>query len=518
MNKLINPSLITIVFSAIMLPVLLYAPLTAYADTGAAGMPAMELASVEIANAVVMEPAEMGAEETLCPEIPICPDDAGSAVPVCPLEGAMPEDFGSLSVDAEGYMDFLRKEVYYYLDDSSGSKVIKRLGSELDWFFFTYRDVPVSAEALYLKSRLYSQWREYELQLAALLKIIYEYPGGAFYNKAMDDATDLMRKKLKKDARDNLDLLKPAHGPLRPDNKASMIEAFIRLGNSKYLEVQLAELDEFLAYYPRHPKSDLMMTFRANNFIRQKNYEAAAHSLRRMVSFYRQSELRPASLYMLGLLYADELKEYEKAVGVFEEIIDSYPASSQAVTSHERAADLYHKKLKLPFKAVVMLEDLVSRYPEEDVAMRAFTYIASIHESQKMYNKALDAFMRQADMFRMQPDRAVSALFEAARVSEKRLRDNRLAVEMLLEIYTRYPGHKQTPEALYEVAGMYENDLKEMEPAKEYYKRVADEYPSHKLSRTAARRLESILNRQMKEELKRQEKERKAGAETGGRR
>ena len=461
------------------------------------------IASVEVMPDLPV--TEMGAEERICPELPACPEiEKTCPAAVCPIEGDPKVDFGVLSRDAINYIDFLRHEVYFYLDDSSGSKVLKILMEELDRYYFTYRDVPGSEEALYLKSRIYNDDHDYEEQLLCLLKIIYEYPEGAFYKKARSDARALMDKKFKKDYMDSPELFSGGRSIDRSMNQASMIEAFVKLGNKRFLDVQNLAYDEFLAYYPRHIKADLVMTFKSNNFIRRKNYEAAAHTLRRQVAFYPDSPLRPENMYLLGLIYSDELREYKKAVKIFAEIIEVHPNSGQAISSHERSAELYNKKLKANDSAVEMLEDIVEKYPRSEAALRAFTYMAEIQWSDKYYKSSMTSYMRQSEMFAEQPEHAVTALFEAARVADRGLRDKQLYVDTLVSIYENYPSFHRSAAALYEAAKTYESDMKDMESAKKYYAIIRDDFSEHKRVKSAASRLKSIETRERKAEEKRQ--------------
>jgi len=462
--------------------------------------------AVDISNGVDMDSPEVGSEERLCPDLPTCPDAAEcpEAEIVCPIEGKVYTEFKDLAQDSRRYMDFLRKEVYFYLEDSAGSKVLEHLLVELEKYYFTYRDVPGSVESQYLMARIYNKWKMHEHELTCLLKIIYEYPGGAFHKKARTDAMELLSGKLKKDLGNSPRILDGGRGKSRADDQAAMLENFVRFGSSKYLELQMRELGEFLSYYPRHKKSDLMMTFKANNYVRLRNYDAAAHTLRRLAAFYPKSPLRPESLYMLGIVYSENLGKYQEAVDVFLQIIEVHPRSTQAISSHERAAELYHRRLKDTGRAVDMLEDLVERFPETEAALRGFTYMAGILESGKKYKEAFDAFLRQSEMFAKRTADAVKALFEAGRVAEKRLKDDRLFVETMLSIYKRYPTYERSAEALFEAALKYEKEFSDMENAKKYYRIVAGEFASHKLSGKASGRLDNILAREMKEELKRQ--------------
>jgi len=496
----------------IPLLVLLSAPAT-YADLQAPSVPA-----VAISNGVVMDGPDVGSEERLCPDMPACPEatQCPEVEVVCPIEGKIYTEFKALTRDSRRYMDFLRRESYFYLDDSSGDKVLEHLLEELEKYYFTYRDVPGSEEAQYLMARIYNKWKMYEHELTCLLKIIYEYPGGAFHKKARTDAMELLSGRLKKDLGNSPNILAGGRGKNRADDQAAMLENFVRFGSKKYLELQMRELGEFLAYYPRHPKSDLMMTFRANNYIRLRNYEAAAHTLRRLAAFYPKSPLRPESLYMLGTVYSENLGKYQGAVDVFLQLIEAHPRSAQAISSHERAAELYYRKLKEPEKAVDMLEALVERFPETDATLRGFTYMADILESSKKYKEAFDAFSRQSDMFAKRTPDAVTALFEAGRVAEKRLKDDRLFVETMLNVYKRYPKYERSAEALFEAALKYEKEFSDMENAKKYYRMVAGEFASHKLSRKASGRLDNILAREMKEELKRQKELEKQKQKQGG--
>lgn len=480
-------------------------PLLSYADINKQDLPVAP-EDVGIGNGVELVEPDIGQVETVCPDIPVCPEPAPCPEPirVCPREGESDSSVARRAVDAIHYIDFLRAEVYFYLEDKAGKKVLKYLLAELEGYYVTYRDIPGSEEALYLQARIFNKWKKYPDELHRLLKIIYEYQGGAFYKKALSDAKKLLGRKLKKDAQDNPDLIGYRAGDDRSENHAKLIEGFVRFGNKKYLDLQMREFDEFLAYYPRHLKADLVMTFKANNHVRRKNYDGAAHTLRRLAHFYPDSPLRADSLYMLGLVYSDNLKMHGKAVETFREVIDVHPGSPRAVSSHARAAELYHRKLKAPDDAIRMLEDIVAKYRLTDSAHRAFTYMASILESRKMYVEAIDAFMRQSVMFTDSPERATASLFEAARITLKYLKNYNLTIEKFLEVHSRYPKYERSAEALYNAAYLYENKLDDIENAKKYYLMAQEGYPLHKLGKASAKRRGSIVQREIREEEKRQ--------------
>ncbi len=482
-------------------------PLLSHADINKQDT-ALPSDEVGMANTVELVAPDIGKVERVCRDIiaPTCPElvPCPEPITVCARKGESDRDVTQRAADALYYIDFLRAEVYYYLDDSAGKKVLQYLLEELDGYYITYRDIPGSEEALYLQARIYNKWSDYPEQLHRLLKIIYEYQDSAFYKKALSEANELLGRKLKKDAQDNTELTVFRARGNRSENQAKLIESFVRFSHKKYLDLQMKELDEFLAYYPRHHKADLMMTFKVTNHVRRKNYDGAAYTLRRLAHFYPDSPLRADSLYLLGLIYSDNLKKYALAVETFKEVMEVHPDSDKAVSSHERAAELYHRKLKSPDEAVRMLEDIITKYPLTGSAHAAFTYMASIQESRKMYDQTLQIFMRQSVMFTEDEKRATVALFEAARVAEKRLKLYNDTIEKYLEVYARYPQYERTAEALYNAAYLYEKRFDDMENAKKYYLIAQEGFPQYKKGIASAKRRDSIVQREIRAEEKRQ--------------
>lgn len=485
------------------------------------------VSDVEMGIEMEVQSVDTGQEEVLC-DLPLCPEAQPCPEPepcpeakpyyYCPLNTEGAAETNLRLGAARKHMDFLRDEVYFYIMDKSGKHVLDYLIEQLDRYLLTYRGVPGSEEALYLKARIYNKQREYEMELDSLLKLVYEYPHGPFLQKSRLDAEKLLNDRLKSDYKDNPDLLAGGKADEHSMNQVRLIEQFIKLSDDDYLDLQMREMDEFLAYYPRNVKADLVMTFKANNFVRRKNYDAAAHTYRHLVTLYPESPLRAESLYNLGLVYSEHLKKYKQAIETFEEIIEEHLETPQAISAHERAAELYDDEMDQPDNAIAMLNALAARFPHSDAALRGFWYMAEIMNSEDRYPEELKTYQRLAEMFIDRPEDAVKALFEAARVAHKRLDDYPFEVKILLGIYEVYPTYERSAEALYQAAQLYEDRLEQRENAKKYYRIVVDSFATHNLATKATSRLESIRKQEEKEELKRQkelEKLRKKELEAG---
>ncbi len=142
------------------------------------------------------------------------------------------------------------------------------------------------------------------------------------------------------------------------------------------------------------------------------------------------TEYAPKSLYAIGLIYADSLKDEQAAQKTFRKLIDAYPASSYAVAAQERTRQ-------------TRTDDALAeaRFLEAEALARGGTGVAEV-------------------------------------------------LTILEQVTETYPKSLFAPKALYTLAWTYENRLDSIELARAHYQRLIDRYPLTAFSEVAREKLE----------------------------
>ncbi|MCK4912022.1 MAG: tetratricopeptide repeat protein [Thermodesulfovibrionales bacterium] len=479
------------------------APAAEAQESTAQESPASEPVSDEAMSAIADEikSVDLGQEQCDEPETVTCPEP--EPCPECPPPPKCPEliSFSSndaiLAVDRESSatqnLAVLRDEVAVLLKAKSVDKDhVANLIIETEIFMDMYRELPLSAEALFLKAELLSMSKLYEARLITLTKLLFEYPDGDFAETAVTGIRGLYTGKLKKALKFDKGITKGTSQSEWADRYAQALEMLHEFNDAKYLPFLMAEYNEFLSRYPRHKFAETALRFKAEGYATTKNHESRAFALTWFIKLYPDSEMRSAVLFDLATVYEESLKEYGKAVQTYELLVADYPEGEQTLASYQRAAEIYDKKLKNTDGAVKSLEAIVTRFPGDKAALAAFLYMADLQQSKKQYAKAVRSLNSLADMFKGD-DAAVKALVDSAKIASVKMKDYELQIQVQSRLVDEYPNREEAVIALNAIAETNVKQLDNTTDAINVYKALIKQYPDHKLAEAARKKVDKLL-------------------------
>jgi TolA-binding protein len=456
------------------------------------GAIAENIKSVDFEGAKCNEP-----EAVVCPEQAPCPEcppplQALTSLTLMSENTVLASD---REVTAGMNLGVLRDEVAKL----SNLKKVKKdyvsfLIIEADTYMKMYRELPASAEALYLKSELLLMNKEYEGRLVVLAKLLFEYPESEFVEKAVSGIRGLFTGKLKKALKYDKGITEGSTVEGWADRYSIALGLLHEFSEKKYLPYLMVEYDEFLERYPRHSFAEQALRFKAEGYAnaKKKNHLASAFTLKWLVDLYPQSSSRSESMFELARVYEKELKAYGKAVNTLKSLVAGYPDARETLASYQKSAELYDKKLKNSPGAINSLEAIVTKYPKDTAALAAFRYMADLQVSSKQPAEAVKSLNRLADMFKG-VDSAVEALIDASKIAGK-MKDYQLQIDELNRIVDEYPNREEAVISLNTVAEINLKQLKDTAAAINIYKSLIKKYPSHKLADGARKKVDKLLS------------------------
>jgi tetratricopeptide (TPR) repeat protein len=182
-----------------------------------------------------------------------------------------------------------------------------------------FRQDPLGYEARYKNARLSFYIGEYD------------------WAKAQLDVLKAATSKLI--ANDALRLAMLISDNLDADSNATALSMYGRADLLLYQNKEdeaLAILDSIFQLASYHPIFDETMLKKAEIRIRQKNYEAAAGLLEKLLERYPSDITADNALFLLAGLYENQLEDRDKAKDLYAQLINDYPASLYAVDARKR--------------------------------------------------------------------------------------------------------------------------------------------------------------------------------------
>ncbi|MBN1543405.1 tetratricopeptide repeat protein [candidate division KSB1 bacterium] len=83
---------------------------------------------------------------------------------------------------------------------------------------------------------------------------------------------------------------------------------------------------------------------------------------------YKDSPVRDAALYKLGMLYANHRKDFEKSINAYSRVMSEYPESEHAVKANFMVGYEYANHVQDLEKAREAYSDFLARYPDHELA------------------------------------------------------------------------------------------------------------------------------------------------------
>jgi TolA-binding protein len=106
----------------------------------------------------------------------------------------------------------------------------------------------------------------------------------------------------------------------------------------------------------------------ATDFESREQWKEAADMYARLVKAYPKSSRADETLYRLGVLYANNLKDYQKSVEAYKELISKYPKSNFVIQSSFMIGYRYANDIKDLDNAKKYYQEFLKKWPNHELA------------------------------------------------------------------------------------------------------------------------------------------------------
>ncbi len=361
-----------------------------------------------------------------------------------------------------------------------------------DWLT-VYPAAPYSGEAQLLKATLRLKLGDYKPAIMDLLRHFYEYPASdssaaakKIFNDTLEKKTDKKVKPVLADIADS-----PASGETSEKLAALLDKASARAGEFLY-EPLLGEYRAFFRRFPQYAGNDALRLDLADLHLKKEEYLRAKLAYEKMIEMHPSSPLMARAKNSLAAALADNLKEYDNSINVYQDIAASFPGTAEAWTAYSRLPVLTERQKKYDL-AVEIYEKIIALYPDKDEAYSSFVSEARVlREEMKKPDEAVNVLNRLADKYK--GPKAIDALFLAAEIARKDMKDSAVEVATYDRIVVEYPMDPQAPRAIFAAGEVYEK-AKDYEKARDYYASITGKYPEDPLAKKAQKRIDGLLAR-----------------------
>ena len=347
-----------------------------------------------------------------------------------------------------------------------------------------------AAEALLLKARLHLKLDDYRYALIDLLRFQREYPQAASAAEADKLFAETLEKKADKRSRGQLaEIAKIQEPGDKADKLAYLLEMTAERVGAAFYEPLISEFREFFNRFPLYGKSDELRLTLADLHFKREEYLHAKLAYEKMIRMSPASKLLARAKNSLGQVLSDHLKDYDAAITVYRDIAETYPGTGEAWTAYGRLPKLAEKQKQFQL-AVDTYEKIIALFPDKPESYGAFQAEARVlREELARPAEAAAVLNRLADKYT--GERAIEALFLAAEIARKDMKNPVLEVKTYARIAAEYPAGLQAPRALFAAAEVYENE-KNLDKTREYYAKVIEKYADNPLAKKAQKRLDAL--------------------------
>ena len=358
-----------------------------------------------------------------------------------------------------------------------------------DWLFRNPENENADS-ALLLKAGLHLKLGDHRSAVIDLMKHMREYPQSPSAAEAAKLFIETLERKV--DGKTAPRLADIAQAPVtgeKADRLAGLLEKTAEQAGKIFYEPLTAEFRDFFNRFPAYGRNDEVRLALADLHFMKEEYLPARLAYEKMIRMSAGSPLLPRAKYSLAMVLAEHLKEYDAAIAVYREIADSYPGTDEAWAAYGRIPRLAEKQRKYDL-AVTIYETIIKLYPDKPEAYAAFQSEARVlRDELSKPAEAIAALNRLADKYK--GDKAIEAVFLAADIARKDMKDSALEIKNYDRIVSEYPSGPQAPKALFAAGEAYEKDGNR-DKASESYLQIIEKYADDPLAKKAQKRFNSL--------------------------
>ncbi len=358
-----------------------------------------------------------------------------------------------------------------------------------DWLFRNPENEKADS-ALLLKAGLHLKLGDYRSAVIDLMEHMREYPQSPTSAEAAKLFVETLERKV--DGKTAPRLADIAQAPVageKADRLAVLLEKTAEQAGENFYAPLTVGFRDFFNRFPLYGKNDEVRLALADLHFKKEEYLSARLAYEKMILMGADSPLLPRAKNSLAGVLADHLKEYDAAIAVYRDIAQAYPGTDEAWTAYGRLPRLAEKQRKYDL-AVKVYETIIALYPDKPEAYSAFQSEARVFRDELSRPiEAIAALNRLADKYK--GDKAIEALFLAADIARKDLKDPALEIKNYDRIVSEYPSGPQAAKALLAAGEAYEKEGNR-EKASEYYLQIIEKYADDSLAKKAKKRFNSL--------------------------
>lgn len=143
-------------------------------------------------------------------------------------------------------------------------------------------------------------------------------------------------------------------------------------------------------------KSEQQLYDQAQAYSEKGNFNDAIKIYRRILKLYPQSPNSYRALFLIGLVYSQDLKDDKKANTIFQEFLEKYPNGEELLYNE---AQSFSEKGDFTW-AIKIYKQILKVYPKSPYSCRAQFLIGFVYsENLKDYDKAKEVYEKVIDKY-----------------------------------------------------------------------------------------------------------------------
>lgn len=401
----------------------------------------------------------------------------------------------AVATTAQAGLDFYKKELSHFPVENSREQraYASTLANGLETWLRQYPTNPEVQDALLMQTRLYLRAQEPGAAIVTLFKLRHQFPAVSL-NVLQPLLTEAVQQGLDSAYRNQA--LQLFSAPLSSQTetvsqrKAEALYQLSKLAGKSFYEPAQLAFENFFVQYPTEEQNNEIELWYGDLHRLNGNYLAAIAQYRKASQLYPNTPYKAASLRLIGDIYADNLKDTAAATEMYTRVLNEFPDSSEIGTVYKHMAILDENNKQYE-SALINYDKAIELLGTTPAAFEAYTGKADVLEKNQDFQGAYDLLIKTGGLFTANPSQSSAAYEKAARVANKRLKDQARYTQALEKALLAFPNNSKGAELMYDLAKSYEKQGKNTQ-ALSTYKKLVLKYPTDKYASKAQGRISRL--------------------------
>ena len=191
-----------------------------------------------------------------------------------------------------------------------------------------------------------------------------------------------------------------------------------------------------------------------------------------------------------GDIYADHLNDTNRARALYNQVLQTYPDSNETGIVYKHMAILEENDKNYD-AALSYYDKAIRTLGSSPAAFEAYTGKADVYKKRKDFDSAYKELQQAAIVFAADEKHHTQALWEAAQIARKNLRDDIKYTQLLEKILATAPNGSNSDEIMYDLGQAYERQNRPAQ-AVEMYRKLLLRRPDGKYAARAQGRINKL--------------------------